>query len=273
MAYGSWVNKSVVVWDDYLTFGGKWHWFLQLDYKYRQDVDARKTQVNIVQFVNDKQNPSNEYNNGTLTVGAKYGNSSKTASVKQSRNPKIYTIAIDLTFEVTHDDEGNGSANVQWYANNTSTSPHEPKIQPWSSLKITLPKMEDSGPKGWIKTANGLEKIAKVWVKTENGIEQVKQVFGETKYPSIVITTQPVSTTANEGETAKFKVVATGSGLTYQWQRKLSSDSSFSNWNNKTGATLDCVASIDRNNMQVRCVVTDASGNSVTSNAATLTLN
>lgn len=284
MAYGSWVNESVVVWDDFLTYGGKWHWFLQLDYKYRQDVDARKTQVNIMQFVNDKQNPYNEWNNGTLTVGAKYGNSSKTASVKQSSYPKIYTLAIDLTFEVTHDDEGNGSATIQWYANNTSTSPHEPKIQPWSSLKLTFPKMEDSGPKGWIKTANGLEQIAKVWVKTENGLEQVKNVFGEVIQTSIVITSQPQSASGSVGDDVTFSVQATGSGLTYQWEYGFSSDGmdyvppiralyEGTDTNTLIVHLTSSLVSTLNDVTYYRCIVTDSNGNSVTSNAATLTVN
>ena len=89
----------------------------------------------------------------------------------------------------------------------------------------------------------------------------------------LAITAQPRSASAYVGATAKFTVVATGTGLKYQWQYKYPGES----WKNsgyasgKT-ATLSFAAQAKYNKMQVRCKITDASGKSVTSSAVTLTI-
>ncbi len=83
------------------------------------------------------------------------------------------------------------------------------------------------------------------------------------------ITTQPTSKTVTAGTTVKFKVAATGGGLSYQWQyRKSSSDS----WHNCTStgaqtATLTISATAARNGFQFRCKVTNAAGTTYSSYA------
>lgn len=88
------------------------------------------------------------------------------------------------------------------------------------------------------------------------------------------ITTQPANITRNVGQTATFSVVASGdSPLTYQWQMRTSSTGT---WGNVTGATsasyTTAVLVATDSGKQFRCVVTNSVG-SVTSNAATLTVN
>ena len=90
---------------------------------------------------------------------------------------------------------------------------------------------------------------------------------------SLKITTQPSSQTGSNGNTVKFTVAASGTGLTYQWQYKTPSGS----WANSpaTGnntASLSVPATTDRNGYQYRCIVSDSSGNKLASNAATLTV-
>lgn len=87
------------------------------------------------------------------------------------------------------------------------------------------------------------------------------------------ITTQPQNKTVTEGESATFTIEASGSEpLSYQWQE--STDSS-SNWKSIAGATSTsyeiATTSTDMSDHQYRCVVT-ASGVSVVSDAATLTV-
>ncbi len=71
------------------------------------------------------------------------------------------------------------------------------------------------------------------------------------------------------------KVAAAGSNLTYQWQYKTPSGA-WKNCSSKTTgyntATLNVVATAYRNGYQYRCIVTDALGNHVTSQAALLTV-
>ncbi len=89
----------------------------------------------------------------------------------------------------------------------------------------------------------------------------------------VKITTQPTNATVVEGNNATFKVVASGTNLTYQWQVSTNGGSSWSNSpadGNKT-ATLTVPGTLSRNGYKYRCVVKSGS-NSVTSNAATLTV-
>ncbi|MBQ8974456.1 MAG: immunoglobulin domain-containing protein, partial [Oscillospiraceae bacterium] len=89
------------------------------------------------------------------------------------------------------------------------------------------------------------------------------------------IIAQPESFTGEVGDNADFAVVASGSGLTYQWQYSKNGSS----WSNvgtsikssrTSNVTFKIVAKYD--GYQYRCVVTDEGGNVVTSKAATLTV-
>ena len=87
------------------------------------------------------------------------------------------------------------------------------------------------------------------------------------------ITTPPQSQIVTEGESATFTIEASGSEpLSYQWQE---STDSGSNWKSIAGATSTsyeiATTSTDMSDHQSRCVVT-ASGVSVVSDAATLTV-
>ena len=89
--------------------------------------------------------------------------------------------------------------------------------------------------------------------------------------PAPTITTQPHDITAPVGEAALFKVSASGSGLTYQWQFKKPGGS----WTNfgATGhdtATLRIVTYGSMNGYQYRCVITNVAGKKVITNAVTL---
>ena len=91
---------------------------------------------------------------------------------------------------------------------------------------------------------------------------------------ALSITTQPGSQSVTEGQTASFSVAATGSGtLTYQWQQSTDSGDS---WTDISGATNTIytitTTTADMSGYQYHCVVTDGSNNSVTSQAATLTV-
>ena len=91
---------------------------------------------------------------------------------------------------------------------------------------------------------------------------------------SISITAQPVDVMVEAGETATFTVAATGSGLTYQWQYRLRETAAWrsTTLNGCKTAELSFVAQATYNNRQYRCVVTDANGNTLASEPATLTI-
>ena len=86
------------------------------------------------------------------------------------------------------------------------------------------------------------------------------------------IVSQPSDYTGTVGDTATFTIEATGTGLTYQWQyQNVGTDfwQNSSQSGNKT-ATLSVPITEKRNGQKYRCVVTDVSGNSVTSDTAAI---
>ncbi len=88
-----------------------------------------------------------------------------------------------------------------------------------------------------------------------------------------VISTQPGNVTISEGQTAAFRVTASGTGLSYQWQYRTSAGGSWKSATasgNKT-ATLKVPATVSRNGYQYRCRVSNSAG-TVYSSAATLTV-
>ena len=90
----------------------------------------------------------------------------------------------------------------------------------------------------------------------------------------IVITQQPVNCEGVIGDSAVFTVVAEGEGLTYQWYYF---DTDTNDWqkSHSPGSSTGTVSPVFygyRDGQQYRCVITDAEGNSVISEAVTMTL-
>ena len=92
------------------------------------------------------------------------------------------------------------------------------------------------------------------------------------------ISASPASITAKAGGTATFKVTASGSGLSYQWQASDPGKTTW--WNIKTTSsgyegsntpTLTVNATASRNGVRYRCKVSNEGG-SITSQVAMLTV-
>ena len=93
--------------------------------------------------------------------------------------------------------------------------------------------------------------------------------------PAVTITTQPKSATVAVDSTAKFTVVATGSGkLSYQWQTKAPGSSTWKNSTNSTAKkqTLSITVQAGHHGYKFRCIVKDSKGAEKTSGEATLTV-
>lgn len=89
-----------------------------------------------------------------------------------------------------------------------------------------------------------------------------------------VITSQPQNVTVKAGETATFTVVATGTGLTYQWEIDTKGDNDFVSISGTTGKGASYTTGIrnmENNGTKYRCIVSNSAG-SVTSRSATLTV-
>lgn len=89
--------------------------------------------------------------------------------------------------------------------------------------------------------------------------------------PEMQLTKQPASQSIFEGEQATFAVEATGAELTYQWYRKQSGDFAPIAGATEATYTTEAVALTD-DQSQFMCQVTDADGNKLSSDAATLTV-
>ncbi|MCR5203655.1 MAG: hypothetical protein K6E47_01240 [Lachnospiraceae bacterium] len=110
-------------------------------------------------------------------------------------------------------------------------------------------------------------------VTDKNGNKVTSNAATLTYTTALKITTQPVNSTVNKNELAYFTVKAEGKGLTYLWQYKLAGDSTWTDWTSKKAASISVAYAAYRNNMQLRCVITDSNGNTVTSNVVTLKYN
>ncbi len=86
---------------------------------------------------------------------------------------------------------------------------------------------------------------------------------------ALSIVTQPKTTYAKTGATAKLTITASGDSLKYAWYYKNSGASKFTK-SSTTASTYSATLSSTTKNRQVYCVVTDTYGNSVTSNTVTI---
>lgn len=89
---------------------------------------------------------------------------------------------------------------------------------------------------------------------------------------AIQLTRQPEDVTVRSSEKATFNVQAEGEGLTYQWYFRKSNASGWSVWKGHTTSSTSAVANPTWNGMQVRCIVGNGTGETVTSSAAWITL-
>lgn len=87
------------------------------------------------------------------------------------------------------------------------------------------------------------------------------------KTPGIEITLHPEDYTGLAGDSVQFKVEATGSDLSYQWQL---SDDDGENWRNSsvTSNAYSVILSESNNGRSYRCIVSDGYGNQIISDTA-----
>ena len=93
----------------------------------------------------------------------------------------------------------------------------------------------------------------------------------------INITAQPTSTAVIEGQTGQFSISATITSdvISYQWQKSTNSGANWVNINGANTASYTTPVTVYPTSPaeQFRCVLTNANATTVTSNAATLTVN
>ena len=110
-------------------------------------------------------------------------------------------------------------------------------------------------------------------INVENGGNLGGTPTGGTVVNAPTIGTQPTNQTVTAGNTATFTVAASGENLSYKWQQSTENGLSWTDIEGANSATYTIAAtSTDMSGYQYRCVVSNSAG-SVTSNAATLTVN
>ena len=180
--------------------------------------------------------------------------------------PKSTEAAVGTTVKFTVSASGSGTLTYQWQTLAPNATSWKDSVSA-SAKTATLSVTVQSGHNGYqfrciVKDAAGS-------TKTSSAATLTVKASG----PAAIVT-QPKSTTVVEGSSAKFSVVASGNSLTYQWQTKAPAATT---WKNSTSAsakkaTFTLTAQAAHNGYQFRCIVTDGSGNTVTSSAAKLTV-
>ncbi len=184
--------------------------------------------------------------------------------------PKITTQPADFTGEVGTDAtftvvaEGDG-LTYQWqYLNVGATNWRNSSQTGNNTNTLTIPITEARNGQQYrcvVTNADG-----------HTSVSEAATLTATAAIPKITITTQPADFTGEAGIDATFTVVAEGNELTYQWQYL---NVGATNWRNSSQSgnktdTLTIPITEARNGQQYRCVITDADGNTITSDAATL---
>jgi hypothetical protein len=178
--------------------------------------------------------------------------------------PANQTVAVGQTATFTVAATGNPPPKYQWMENGVSISGAT------SSSYTTSPTTSsDNGAQFTVVVTNKLDSIisnvATLTVSVTSA-DATLAVNAAAVAPSI--TTQPVSQTVTAGQTATFTVAATGAApLSYQWKKNGASISGATSSSYTTPTTTS-----SDNGAQFTVVVSNSAG-SVTSNAATLTVN
>ena len=218
-------------------------------------------------------------NNGSLTTGgngnvgiyyywsgtSNAGTSSLTVSgnaVVDTRNSKILTNNAETGVQVGAGSDGNGGIVFNGKSGTVYgdvTLDESLTINQGETLTI---------PEGSSLTSN--DKL------TNNGtinVEDGGNLNGGTTLTTPTISTQPTGQTVTEGNPATFAVTASDV-QSYQWQQRTNSGSDWTNISeNATSSTYTISnTTTDMSGYQYRCVVKSASGVSVISQAATLTV-
>ncbi|MDY2627964.1 MAG: immunoglobulin domain-containing protein [Lachnospiraceae bacterium] len=173
----------------------------------------------------------------------------------------IGEVGTNAVFTIGATGEG---LSYQWqYQNVGSTSWRDSSQNGSRTAQMTIPITEarDGQKYRCIVTDKNGDSVISDTVKIQVG---TKVIFE--------ITSQPADFTGAVGETAVFTVEASGENLSYQWQY---CNAGYSTWKNsgQTGnktSTLSVPITAARDGQKYRCVITDGSGKSLTSNEAVL---
>ena len=227
------------------------------------DASHVEKQDATVEIVTDEATGTKKYV-ATVTFNDTTYTSEHELELRITTDPTDYTGEVGTKAEFTVAAEGNGELTYQWQFKNVNSNSWQKSSQSGSTTDtLTVPITEARDGQQY-----------RCVVTDENGntvISNAAAIHATAATPKITITSQPADYTGEVGTSATFTVAAEGnSELTYQWQFK-NDGSNFWQNSSQSGSTTDTLTvpiTKARDGQQYRCVITDADGNTVTSNAA-----
>ena len=181
-------------------------------------------------------------------------------------NPKNYVGKIGETAEFTVKATGEGLTYKWEYSNANSSKWYASSMEgsKTDTVKVPVQKYRD----GQKYRCTVTDKNGKTVTSAVVAVKVAELPAG------LAIVSQPVSVNAAKGTMTEFKVQATGEGLTYQWEYCNASSNKWrtSSMEGNQTDTIKVEAGNWRNGQKYRCVIKDAEGNTLTSDAATLTV-
>ena len=205
------------------------------------------------------------YKNVTVQVTVE-DNSGEGKELAITENPKNYVGKIGETAEFTVKATGEGLTYKWEYSNANSSKWYASSMEgsKTDTVKVPVQKYRDGQKYRCIVT----DKNGKTVTSAVVAVKVAELPAG------LAIVSQPVSVNAAKGTMTEFKVQAIGEGLTYQWEY---CNASSNKWRRSSmeGIQTDTIkveAGSWRNGQKYRCVIKDAEGNTLISDAATLTV-
>ena len=180
-----------------------------------------------------------------------------------TRQPADQSVAVGEAAVFAVEAEGS-DLSYQWQFRTSETAK-------WTNSGMTGSKTNSITVQG-TKARNGYQ--YRCVITDRNGEQVISEGATLTVKDVLAITAQPASKSVTEGDSATFKVTATGEGLKYQWQFKKANETQWKD-SGMEGATTNSITvqgTKARNGYQYRCIITDGSGKQVTSEGATLTV-
>ena len=180
-------------------------------------------------------------------------------------NPQSYTGAAGKTATFTVTAEGEG-LTYQWQYSKNGTTWNNSSTAGYDTASLSI-KATDA--------RNGQMYRCIVTDKYGNTeTSGVASITIQAQPKELKITSQPESYTGAVGTKATFTVAAEGEGLTYQWQYKSASSSTWSNSTKDGYNTPSMTVKVTdaRNGQMYQCVITDSYGNTVTTVPVTITV-
>lgn len=192
-----------------------------------------------------------------------YGNEAKTdivelsllQPVKITAQPVSVTVAEGELAEVTVTAEGTG-LKYQWYYANAGKSSFSKASVTGNSYSVVMNESRE-GRRVYCVITDSLGNKVKTKTVTLDMVTELK------------ILSQPESARVAEGRKATVSVKVQGDGLKYQWYYANPGETEYSKAN-VTGRTYSVTMNASRNGRQLYCVITDAYGNSVTTNIVSI---